>query len=841
MTKTCLQSLESIDMLIQKNHESIRSDEIPGLIYEITCELSGSCESIDLEKTEKMIDWLIDLCKTNIRYRIRVLFVAELGGKWDAMSSVYEACKKRDDIDVDVVIEPIFRVNTLEDGTQRNDIIYEDWLTPLGISHTLFKDYEIEKMLPDITFISQPYETVTIPMFYPENIARYSRLVYLPYFNSKNLLINFDSLFRLKTQKCSWKIACQSELMRKYYQQFSSRHGENVIASGIPKLDYPFKLNKENTPMPSEWKHKIAGKKVFLWNSHFGTPKNTLNIGKNFLEFFDSNDDIAMIWRPHPMAESVIKVYNPELHKEYLDFMMLIEGSKNIVIDYNPTYDASFVWSDALLSDYSSVADQYLMMKKPVAFLSYKNAEETRQEFYTVDGLFDFTKIPFCCTFEEVVSFIENICNGNDLWQEDREYLLKKYYPFADGKTGERLTEYIINEFLKELSEDEKCGCDPQDKVLIIGSYEESRTCVMQLEKDNIDYYFGCDLLPESTDGEEKYRQFSVTDLKKDSFEYIIITSKKLYREINEILTNVYGISQERIILFWKLYKASLPEMACDRTMMNPEYNSLDGIILGISHAQTGIIENNLQGKWCNLAVSSQDLYYNLKTLEHCLEVYPEKIKSIKYAIIDLYDYSYFNFDTSLSDSAVKYILFNGYNLDPHHFDQNKNAKYSYDEYCEYFRTLRFSEITENELKIWKKMFPDALELAGYEDPDRISSYMNLSKRLKTVNDEEIKNYKYDSKTSTVFFRDTIEENVGNLCRIFDTLIGINPDIKIYTVIIPKYIDVELKHKTRMAKHVGYFNNTIEILKKIIISLTLILKFVRIFLQTGLIIWMRHI
>ena len=61
----------------------------------------------------------------------------------------------------------------------------------MGISHIPYFQYDISKELPDMAFISNPYESVTISKFWPENIAKFTRLVYLPYYT--DMIINFES------------------------------------------------------------------------------------------------------------------------------------------------------------------------------------------------------------------------------------------------------------------------------------------------------------------------------------------------------------------------------------------------------------------------------------------------------------------------------------------------------------------------------------------------------------------------------------------------------------------------------------------------------------------------
>lgn len=453
----CTEAADTIKNMLEINKDSVRSDNIFTLLNELGSELTACVNGKASENIEALIDSFAEECRNNIEYKLRVLFVADLGGKWDSMDSVYHEFKKRDDCQVDVVIQPYFRQQLGEDGVTRTETICEDYLTPMGIENIPYEDYDMEKIAPDMTFISQPYESCTIPMFWPENIAKFSRLVYLPYFNAisikKEVTTAFTSLFNLDVQKYSWKIACQSETLKHYYEMYASEKGQNVIVTGLPKCDYPFKLNRKNTPCPQKWKNKIAGKKVFLWNSHFSPDNQGIKVleqGMEFLKIFSSNKKAALIWRPHPLTEMIIKVYLPDKLPIYKRLLKFISDSDNIVIDKNSTYDCSFVWSDALISDYSSFADQYLLLDKPIIYTSPTNHMQTKIKYSTTDELFDFSKTKWACSVNEVKKFITDICDGNDDGAADRRYLLDNYFALSDGKAGERLVSVLINDFYSE-------------------------------------------------------------------------------------------------------------------------------------------------------------------------------------------------------------------------------------------------------------------------------------------------------------------------------------------------------------------------------------------------------
>jgi hypothetical protein len=86
------------------------------------------------------------------------------------------------------------------------------------------------------------------------------------------------------------------------------------------------------------------------------------------------------------------------------------------------------------------------------------------------------------------------------------------------------------------------------------------------------------------------------------------------------------GIPNHMLLDFFGIYNANIPFMVADRVMSNPFYEQYEGIILGLSHAEVGIISDNLKIPFANLAVSSQDLFYDLETFQYVLDKYASKL-----------------------------------------------------------------------------------------------------------------------------------------------------------------------------------------------------------------------
>lgn len=808
----CTYAISEISTCLNNNKESLKTEKIlhdaEALLQQLEAAKTGE---FCYEELSAQLGAFSEQCKQNIKPKYKLLFVADIRGKWDSLASVYKAVKEREDCDVDVVIQPVFRVVQLPEGKTRQEVLYEDYLTERGIFHKMYKDYDMEKERPDITFISQPYESCTIPMFWPENIAKYSKLVYCPYFAATTLGNGLNAL-KMDVEKYAWKIACQSEKMAHYYKSIGSQRGRNVVVSGLPKWDEVVKPDEKLSQCPKEWKKKLEGKKVLLWNTHYIVGESNSGIlekGTMFLNMIKDMNGVALVWRPHPLTEMVIKAYVPERYNDYLELLKMVNDSDNLVLDTNSSYMPAFCASDALITDPSSMITQYLFMDKPIFLLQRDNVEIQRRKLFTKDGLMDFMQLPMGITFEDQVDFIRAIVGGEDVGKEGRKYLLESYYPLADGNCGERFVTRVLEEYITEIVAPEEKVYQGNGKLLIVGPLKDSEPCIEQLKRNRDSFCLCKEFLEKGENG--GYEVVSLQEVEESAFDLVVVTARTGAEQTRDFLVNHKNVCKEKTLLFWRLYNSGVPLMVCDRVMQNPKNKQLDGIIIGLSHSEVGIIPDRLPGNWCNLSVSSQDLYYQCKTLEYCVENYYDKIRNLKYAVIDLYDYYYFNYDTSLGSSAVKYLTYGGYNKEAHNFSRNKLTDIPYEKIVEKLYKDQVKGITEKEFFIWRQVFPDVYECANYEGfaPNYV-----IEKRIKTVTEEDIKNFAYKRGPVVTMHKETIAENANVFQRMMQILKLINPNIKIYTVVIPKYIEVEIQDALGLSAHEEYFNSMVNELQE---------------------------
>jgi hypothetical protein len=386
----------------------------------------------------------------NITYR--VVFFAELGQKWDSMNSVYQAFKKRNDCNVKVVLTPIFRA-VQSNGELKTDIIYDDYLTPMGISYIPYQEYNIAKEIPDIAFISNPYESVTLNQFWPENISKHTRLVYLPYYTG--MIVNENSIQThcgLPVAKYAWRIISQSQKIKEIHERYAPNKGKNVLVTGLPKWDDIFINSVESFENESNWKEKLQGKTIFLWNSHYDVNSETstlLEYGQAIINIFTNRKDIALIWRPHPMTGTIFKLYLPHLASFWEELIDIINSSDNMIFDTNTSYKWAFQYSNALISDWSSILTQYLLTQKPILWLRKAGALEGISK---LEKLIHVESLEQAYNQEEIDGYVARVTSKIDLTLSSRLRILQEDMLGADGNIGEKVCNLLIKEFKQEVN-----------------------------------------------------------------------------------------------------------------------------------------------------------------------------------------------------------------------------------------------------------------------------------------------------------------------------------------------------------------------------------------------------
>ena len=189
--------------------------------------------------------------------------------------------------------------------------------------------------------------------------------------------------------------------------------------------------------MPTYRQHTRADSLRIENNFPLGLPviKSTEQMAE-INEFLKENNTILYL-RPHPAQDiSVMK----------LDEMSNIIIADNKYLNGTQIYDF-LTGTDALITDYSSVYYDYLMIDRPIA-LAVEDLEEFSAKW---PMYFDDFKANYICpyidTVDDLKNFIRDVATDNDEFREERLKAKHRFYDYTDGKTCERIYNFMVKEY----------------------------------------------------------------------------------------------------------------------------------------------------------------------------------------------------------------------------------------------------------------------------------------------------------------------------------------------------------------------------------------------------------
>ena len=137
----------------------------------------------------------------------------------------------------------------------------------------------------------------------------------------------------------------------------------------------------------------------------------------------------------------IIKLH-PFQNKESI---CLPKSSNIVLLTNDDIYDAGFQinqllgHADALISDYSSVAVDYLQLDRPIGFTLDDVEEYEKNRGFVFDSIRDWLPGVELFSIDDFILFIDNVVNGKDTSREKRKKIFKKMHEFQDDCSSARV------------------------------------------------------------------------------------------------------------------------------------------------------------------------------------------------------------------------------------------------------------------------------------------------------------------------------------------------------------------------------------------------------------------
>ncbi len=145
--------------------------------------------------------------------------------------------------------------------------------------------------------------------------------------------------------------------------------------------------------------------------------------------------EICLIIKLHPVQEnSVIKK---------LDFSNIKVFTHMEIFNSGFQINSLLSLSDALISDFSSVAVDYILMDKPLAFVLEDLELYKENRGFVFEPLQDYLPGRELYSFEDMESFLVDVANDVDSSKEKRHKLLPIMHSHQDGNSCERILQLV--------------------------------------------------------------------------------------------------------------------------------------------------------------------------------------------------------------------------------------------------------------------------------------------------------------------------------------------------------------------------------------------------------------
>lgn len=217
-------------------------------------------------------------------------------------------------------------------------------------------------------------------------------------------------------------LTASSEEVRQLYIPCFRLPEKNVVVTGYPRNDWFFgsaleksRIEKNKVilyaPTHREEGRKAAVKKIFPTQEEWALLDNVLK-----------SHDVVMHFRLHFYDRKFLPLN--------------IESFSNIKADPNKDVQVSLLETDILITDYSGLFFDYLLLDRPIVFAPFdfdNYLKKDRELYHDYETITPGIKV---YSWNELISALPKIINGGDQFSEKRQELNKRFNAFQGGSSG---------------------------------------------------------------------------------------------------------------------------------------------------------------------------------------------------------------------------------------------------------------------------------------------------------------------------------------------------------------------------------------------------------------------
>ena len=241
------------------------------------------------------------------------------------------------------------------------------------------------------------------------------------------------------------KAITSSDFIRKNYAEAFDISIDKVQATGVPRTDVFFDeeyIEKTKAQLYADFPILKEKKVIMFAPTYRGRRQSDAAYDFEMIDprkLYDAlSDEYVFIFKWHPATYNNLRREDKELYStsEYGDFFMDLSKERDI--------NDLLLVTDVLITDYSSVIFDYLLVDKPLVYYAYDLDDYSggRGLYYDFD---DYCYGRVAMNISELIDAIK----AEDMCGHKRDEFRRKFMEACDGHATEKTVEYFFGDYIK--------------------------------------------------------------------------------------------------------------------------------------------------------------------------------------------------------------------------------------------------------------------------------------------------------------------------------------------------------------------------------------------------------
>ena len=247
---------------------------------------------------------------------------------------------------------------------------------------------------------------------------------------------------------CGYYVS-QAPFFHKYILDTYDISEDQIVCLGVPRNDQLYcrydsirKLVTEVSPF----------KKAIIWVPTFRSAEGGKRKDSSFefpiglpivysmeqlaqLNDFLNTKDVLLIIKPHPAQD--LNIYND------FSFTNILFLTNEQMIKNGIQTNELLAQTDAMITDYSGIYYDYLLLNRPIAITLDDYKEYKQETGFVFDNLFDILKGEYVYGYNDLISFIDKVASGQDDHIDERKQIKQLVNKYDDACSSKRVYDFI--------------------------------------------------------------------------------------------------------------------------------------------------------------------------------------------------------------------------------------------------------------------------------------------------------------------------------------------------------------------------------------------------------------